>query len=992
MTRFLWVLFLLFPVSSAAQRTIFVPTCGGTNDTAAIAALVSSIGANTGTIQLPFKNGTRCAVNTLTIPSNVTLDNTDGTGLKVNTGQVLTVLGPVVNPVLKPMFFGPGSVTFAGNTTIGTNGQALLSDGAGGTAWGTVSGGGSGGAVDSVFGRTGPVTAVFGDYTWALIDKTVSSLADITFHSASELSNGTTGTGPVVLRDSPTLVTPTLGVATATSINNLGLSGASGKTLVVNNTLTLAATSDGFTFTVSGSGTGVLDSRTITEGAGLAGNTYDLSANRTLAMGTPSNVSVSSTSSASGTTHSHGVVSSPNPGASAVLLATDASGFLQLARLGVGTAPTQPLEVNGNIFVSASTANLFLKDTSTGWQSSSSTVVTPQNNNCIRSTNFTTGIIGWNICATGDAEFANVDVRGAIRSSIFTFNSINATAGTLGVFKSAAKLRSDITIPAGPAYGVTTVNVDVVDPEGVIHAAAQIFAANDVLRLKEGVTGDTWLKVVSASDQTTFWRYVATIMAGTNTVTYRAGLGVPDYGPSGSGFIIQCADCTNAPFQQMATHAASFTSSDANGTLIVTPRTRNGNLNGSFGYASDIYGFATGQYGTAGQSWLTAEATNGVRLGSNTTTRIQLNPDGSGFLANSSISWNNAGVLNIATNAGIGGWTVNASSVSNGTTYLASGFDVPAGQVGWFGRTSVGAQGYMLRDSAGKFISSFVGAGSIYPFLVMNDGSLNRIAIGGLNNAWGADGSTDSMGMKIWSLAGTKLVEFSDVQNTIAGWTIAATKISSTGVDLHSGANAALAFGSTPPTSASAGTGIWLDRTGLYGLGSSVLQAKIDALNGKITAGGGSVLLDARGVNITGHEALPDDYSETSAVNFRDGATLLGAMYFAYSPSKGASQLILEAVPFSGFDSTVNMIARGTTSKAGTVKFQVSDNSGGTTKNLTFSTAKLQVDTDTINISTSKTPASASATCSTGDISWDSGFIYVCVATNTWKRSALSTW
>ena len=38
------------------------------------------------------------------------------------------------------------------------------------------------------------------------------------------------------------------------------------------------------------------------------------------------------------------------------------------------------------------------------------------------------------------------------------------------------------------------------------------------------------------------------------------------------------------------------------------------------------------------------------------------------------------------------------------------------------------------------------------------------------------------------------------------------------------------------------------------------------------------------------------------------------------------------------------------------------------------------------------TPASASATGTTGDIVWDSNYIYVCVATNTWKRTALTTW
>ena len=37
------------------------------------------------------------------------------------------------------------------------------------------------------------------------------------------------------------------------------------------------------------------------------------------------------------------------------------------------------------------------------------------------------------------------------------------------------------------------------------------------------------------------------------------------------------------------------------------------------------------------------------------------------------------------------------------------------------------------------------------------------------------------------------------------------------------------------------------------------------------------------------------------------------------------------------------------------------------------------------------TPASSSDTCTTGDRAWDASYEYRCVATNTWKRSALST-
>jgi len=37
-------------------------------------------------------------------------------------------------------------------------------------------------------------------------------------------------------------------------------------------------------------------------------------------------------------------------------------------------------------------------------------------------------------------------------------------------------------------------------------------------------------------------------------------------------------------------------------------------------------------------------------------------------------------------------------------------------------------------------------------------------------------------------------------------------------------------------------------------------------------------------------------------------------------------------------------------------------------------------------------PASATATGTAGEVRYDSGYVYICVATNTWKRAALATW
>ena len=50
------------------------------------------------------------------------------------------------------------------------------------------------------------------------------------------------------------------------------------------------------------------------------------------------------------------------------------------------------------------------------------------------------------------------------------------------------------------------------------------------------------------------------------------------------------------------------------------------------------------------------------------------------------------------------------------------------------------------------------------------------------------------------------------------------------------------------------------------------------------------------------------------------------------------------------------------------------------------------IQSGTLHISNAATPASSSDTGSAGTIQWDASYIYVCTATNTWKRAAISTW
>ncbi|MBI4068107.1 NYN domain-containing protein, partial [Candidatus Kaiserbacteria bacterium] len=94
--------------------------------------------------------------------------------------------------------------------------------------------------------------AYFGATATSTFDSTGAlNLVNALTYGGVTLSNSVTGTGDMVLSSSPTLVTPTLGAASATSINKLTITTPAtgstltildGKTLTSNNTLTLAGT------------------------------------------------------------------------------------------------------------------------------------------------------------------------------------------------------------------------------------------------------------------------------------------------------------------------------------------------------------------------------------------------------------------------------------------------------------------------------------------------------------------------------------------------------------------------------------------------------------------------------------------------------------------------------------------------------------------------------------------------------------------------------
>jgi len=84
-------------------------------------------------------------------------------------------------------------------------------------------------------------------------------------------------------------------------------------------------------------------------------------------------------------------------------------------------------------------------------------------------------------------------------------------------------------------------------------------------------------------------------------------------------------------------------------------------------------------------------------------------------------------------------------------------------------------------------------------------------------------------------------------------------------------------------------------------------------------------------------------------------------------------------------DSDFHLYNYGTSSDALTI--------ARASSNATFAgTVIANASSNAFRITTAQTPASAGATGTAGTICWDTSYIYVCTATNTWKRVAISTW
>ena len=192
--------------------------------------------------------------------------------------------------------------------------------------------------------------------------------------------------------------------------------------------------------------------------------------------------------------------------------------------------------------------------------------------------------------------------------------------------------------------------------------------------------------------------------------------------------------------------------------------------------------------------------------------------------------------------------------------------------------------------------------------------------------------------------------------------------------------------------------------SGTVGIGN--IATNIGLYNAKTVTGGvnaygylhqGYVQLDVTGAAAL-HQVQLNTVANcnlTQVLHYTCGAVTIGAgLTLSYQFGYNVGPLD-QATNNIGFNSAINTSATGKNNWA----IYCSGNAPsahigkfGIGAQPTAAGAVLQVTGNTIQLSTARTPASASATGNVGEICWDASYLYVCTATNTWKRSLISTW
>lgn len=124
-----------------------------------------------------------------------------------------------------------------------------------------------------------------------------------------------------------------------------------------------------------------------------------------------------------------------------------------------------------------------------------------------------------------------------------------------------------------------------------------------------------------------------------------------------------------------------------------------------------------------------------------------------------------------------------------------------------------------------------------------------------------------------------------------------------------------------------------------------------------------------------------------------DGSTFQTVIRFNGAVEGAVSGgIVPTAFNLSTMDTTGALVQRQRWKPNGDIALTITETGGNIGLGTITPTNKLDIVGSSMRLRSSKTPASATAPGNQGELCWDANYIYVCVASNTWKRAALATW
>lgn len=177
------------------------------------------------------------------------------------------------------------------------------------------------------------------------------------------------------------------------------------------------------------------------------------------------------------------------------------------------------------------------------------------------------------------------------------------------------------------------------------------------------------------------------------------------------------------------------------------------------------------------------------------------------------------------------------------------------------------------------------------------------------------------------------------------------------------------------------------DSTGNFGIGTSAPLSCFDVIDND--ADTRAFCRTNGSSNFAAFIAAQNDYLSTFAsLEMRRYEGGVAGTTLGVSSSNLAS---IQALNSSAFVIGSNNLAPVVFSTLNTERARI-DTSGNVGIGTSSPTNLLDVNADSIRVRTAQTPATAGAAGKQGEIAWNANYIYVCVATNTWKRVAIATW